>query len=84
MDNYLSQLRGIRGIPLSYVIWSRLVPPPSADDPAENYETLDLERISRAPIVEVGAVDLTEEAGPWDPVFKIDDTAAYQYLVDIF
>ena len=84
VDNYLSQLRGVRGIPLSYVMRQRLVPLPAADEPADGYETLDLERIHRAPILEVGAMDPTEEEGPWDSVFKIDDAAAYQYIVEIF
>ena len=84
VDNYLSQLRGVRGTQLNYVMRQRLVPLPAADDPADGYETLDLERVQRAPIVEVGAVDPSEEDGPWDPVFKVDDAAAYQYLVEIF
>ena len=84
VDNYLSQFRGVRGIPLNYVMRQQLVPPPAADDPAGNYETLDLERVHRAPIVEVGAVDPTEEEGPFDSIFKIDDAAAYQYIVEIF
>ena len=34
--------------------------------------------------MEVEAVDLIEEEGPWDSVFKIDDAATYQYIVEIF
>ena len=84
VDNYLSQFGGVRGIPLNYVMQQQLVPLPVADDPVENYETLDLKRVHRAPIVEVEPVDLIEEEGPWDSVFKIDDAATYQYIVEIF
>ena len=40
VDNYLSQFRGVRGIPLNYVMRQQLVPLPAADDPAYVYQVL--------------------------------------------
>ena len=84
MTQYLGQYRGAAsGILLPYVIRTVLVPPAEVDDPATNYLTLDAERVGRAPIVATGAANPTEEDGPWDPVFSVDDSQAYNLLVGI-
>ena len=45
---------------------------------------MDAKRESRAPIVAVGAVDPSEDDGPWDPTFCVDDGQAYQAVLGIF
>ena len=84
IQQFLGQHRGASGVTLSYVMRQRLVPPPAADDPAASYLTLDSEREARAPIIAVGAVDPSEEDGPWDPMFLVDDGQAYQLVVGLF
>ena len=56
----MSHVHGVTDIPLSYVIQNILDPPHAVDDPAfeetdSAYTSIDLELISRAPILHVDA-----------------------------
>ena len=60
----LSRVRGVAGIPLSYVIRNILYPPFAANDPAigepdSAYSSIDSELISGAPILHENADELT-------------------------
>lgn len=93
--DYLSQHRGITGVPLSYVIRNELKVKAAASDPrtgSQNsvYESHDQEMIARAPILTAAAhastLDLEElEAnGPFVQSFLADRLTAYNLLLPVF
>lgn len=85
LETYLSHFRGTTGlVPLSYTVRKEAVPPAAGDDPATNYRTLDMEKIARAPIFQPGAVDPTEEDGPFHPDFVSDDAEAFELVLPLF
>jgi len=77
LEEYLATFRGVTGAPLSYVVRKQLIPPVGADDPATNYDTLDEEMISRAPIIEgrVGTED-----GPFTESSVMDRLKVWEKL----
>ena len=72
-------MRGVTGVPLSYVIRNILKPPDAVDDPAfgavnSTYTSINLERISQAPILSADADWSNEDKklkadGPIDVIF---------------
>ena len=86
----MSHVHGVTDIPLSYVIQNILDPPHAVDDPAfgENdsiYTSIDLELISRAPILSADA-DLSEDDekleanGPFNLIFLTDAKKVWAIL----
>ena len=86
----LSRVRGVTGVPLSYVIQNILNPPHTVDDPAfgavnSTYTSIDSELISRAPILSADAnlsnKDKKLEAnGPFDVTFLTDAKKVWAIL----
>ena len=86
----LSCMRGVTGVPLSYVIQNKLNPPLAANDPAfgepdSAYSSINLELISRAPILhaatdETNDDDDLEADGPFDLSFLTDAKKVWAIL----
>jgi hypothetical protein len=86
----LSRVRGVTGIPLSYVIRAILFPPHKSDNPAfgeqeSAYTSIDLELISRAPILDAQCdlmddKDKLEEIGPFALTFLTDAKKVWAIL----
>jgi hypothetical protein len=86
----LSCVRGVTGVPLSYVIRNILFPPHKTDDPAFGkqklvYTFIDSELISRAPILhkladEHNDKDKLEEDGPFAITFLMDAKKVWAIL----
>jgi hypothetical protein len=83
-------VRGVTGVPLSYVIQNILYPPSSVNDPAFGktdsvYSSIDSELISRAPILhpdadEHGDKDDLEADGPFAISFLTDAKKVWAIL----
>ena len=87
----LRRIRGVTGVPLSYVVRHRLYPAHSAEDPPcgnadSAYTTHDEELEARAPILttldyyNVRTNDEYEKAGPFHPAFQSDTKKAWSVL----
>ncbi len=78
----MSHVRGVTGIPLTYVIRAVLFPPHESDNPAfgeqeSAYTSIDSELMSRAPILDAQCdlmddKDELEEIGPFALTFLTD------------
>ena len=91
----LRRIRGVTGVPLSYVVRHKLIPTHHADDPAcgkvdSDYTTFDEELEARAPIIEehnyysdVTVEDL-ERSGPFHPAFRSDTKKVWATLHALF
>jgi hypothetical protein len=86
----LSRVRGVTGVPLSYVIRAILFPPHESDDPAFGeqefaYTSIDSELISRAPILHElcdlnDDKDKLEADGPFAITFLLDTKKVWAIL----
>lgn len=86
----LRNIRGVSGVPLSYVVRQQLVPKHSIDDPAcgtlkSLYTTLDEELEARAPIVKwdfygTRSEENAEKFGPFHPAYLADTMKAWSVL----
>jgi hypothetical protein len=86
----LSHVRGVTGVPLSYVIRNILYPPPKVDYPAFGklesvYSSIDSELISRAPILHPDAnedddKEELETEGPFTITFLMDAKKVWAIL----
>ena len=89
----LARIRGVTGVPLAYVIRPDIEVVDSSDDPSyfrtgTKYASVDLELISRAPILADGnSSDDDEELeadGPFHPKFSIDNRTVWSILNAMF
>ena len=89
----LARIRGVTGVPLAYVIRPDIEVVDSSDDPSyfrtgTKYASVDLELISRAPILADGnSSDDDEEFeadGPFHPKFSIDNCTVWSILNAMF
>ena len=76
----LSKMRGSTHVRLSFCVRRNLRPADEADDPATNYESIDDEMIARHPILLDNDPNGTEEDGPWDPFFLMDQAKVWDVL----
>jgi len=89
IEKILNELRGIEGVPLSYVIREKIFPAPETDDPAGDYYSLNDEMIPRALILKptVRAVTdpnqlttLAKDRIQWSDMFKAANLMVYNDL----
>ena len=87
LTQYLATQRGVKKVPLDYVVRPELVPKPSADDDRDQYNDLDRELVARARILTdtayvTAAGDMTrlEATGPFVNSFKTDAQLVYAII----
>jgi len=92
----LTRVRGVQGVPLSYVIRYNIWDPEADNeqdspfgDEDSKYSSIDEEMIARAPILADNAEFLTdletlETEGPWAPTFPPDNKKVWSILHSLF